>query len=182
MWYYKVTDGRLIKDCFNNDRMMKNIDFVFVEFDDCLYLHKEHWEKEEDFDYYFDFESNNKKYKDSCLNLRLLEKLDKLKNKKCEHNVRVIMLTTSCISKQFEDKKNFVFWTGNGRHIFDDYVSVSNSDDKVKYITKYVEYVGDILKSNVIVIDNNISTLIQARKHLYKAFTPLYFCDKYEIK
>ena len=84
--------------------MMKNIDFVFVEFDDCLYLHKEHWEKEEDFDYYFDFASNNKKYKDSCLNLRLLEKLDKLKNKKCEHNVRVIMLTTSCISKQFEDK------------------------------------------------------------------------------
>ena len=92
------------------------------------------------------------------------------------------MLTTSCISKQFEDKQNFVFWTGNGRHIFDDYVSVSNSDNKVKYITKYVEYVGDILKSNVIVIDNNIPTLIQARKCLYKAFTPLYFCDKYEIK
>ena len=158
------------------------MDFVFIEFDDCLYLHKEHFEKEEDFDYSFDFALNNKKYKERLLNFRLLEKLTELKDKKGEHNVSVIMITTSCISKQFEDKKNFVFWTGNGRHIFDDYVSVSNSDNKVKYIIKYVEHVGDILNSDVIVIDNNIPTLIQARKCLYKAFTPLYFCDKYEIQ
>lgn len=158
------------------------MEFVFVDFGDHLYLHKEHFGRD-DLDYSIHLIVNNKVYKNGLLNIRLLEKLTELKGKKGESNVGIIMIVHPRILKESEKNKSALF--DNGKHIFDDYVLVSNSDDKVEYITKYVEYAEHVIEasdSKVIVIDNNISTLIQARKHLYKAFTPLEFCNRYKIK
>ena len=72
-------------------------------------MHKEHFGRD-DLDYSIYLIVNNKVCKDGLLNFRLLEKLTKLKGKKGESNVDIIMIVHPRILKESEKKQISFIW------------------------------------------------------------------------
>ena len=157
---------------------------VFVDFDDCIYLHKEHWSKDKDFDIQLEYGLFlYRTYNPELLNKRLLDRLRAYAKyyEDNQMNMKIIMLTTCGTSSYFDKKRDFI--NKYCSDIFDESYAVSRSEDKIKFIIKMLKEIDSHTKETIsaMVIDDNIFTLAEAQEYKMDAYTPMYFSEVFEV-
>lgn len=157
---------------------------VFVDFDDSIYLHKEHWNPEDDFDVQLEYGLFlYRTYNPDLLNKRLIERL-KAYLKYYEDNkmnMKIVMLTTCGTSFYFDKKREFI--NNYCSDIFDESYSVSRNEDKLILINKMIKELSSHTNEtiNTMIIDDDMFTIAEAQKYGIEAYTPMYFSEIYEI-
>lgn len=158
---------------------------LYVDFDDTIYLHNEHWGITDDFRYNLYFGSGVMQYKQDYINSELLSKIRQYKSfiwKNNDVKVFVFMLTCSRFNCYFENKKKLLQTYVDDA--FDNYFSVSSQDEKAEFIEYYnrcFEREHEYKIVRTIVIDDSYKVLSDCKRKEYLGFTPLYFEKKLHI-
>lgn len=153
--------------------------FIFVDFDDVVYLHRHHWLPEDDMKNCWNFAVDGSyeegAYKDSEYNSAFIELLERVKETN-KDNIHIVLITAEKYSLTFEKKINF---TKARTGVFDRFVSVGSSADKVAYMKYYVSMFHQLDEASplkdCIVIEDNIFVCAEAEDNGAKGFTPQYF-------
>jgi len=180
-------DVQQIKDSvlpiYENDDSLPFL--CFVDFDDTLYLHKNHWTMDQNEEMEKTIAFSNY-YKAEHLNIPLLRRLIFLKGVK--PNITFIMLTAGTLSTVLEQKRFYLnnvmseIFDYDATDLFSDFVMVGlDKHDKLKYAKAYTDIpvngskVFQCLKHRVLIIDDNFLTCGDFINYGYKAMTPQYF-------
>ena len=147
---------------------------IFVDFDDVLYIHEDHWTKEENANVELEYVCGKRKYNLAYINNTLIDKLYNIR--KDYSDVSIIMLTTARYNKYFDLKVDFIKYYA--KDIFTDYWGVSSSEEKIHIIKAHCYSENFDNEEKALLIDDNIFTCANANKEGIKAVTPQFF-EKY---
>lgn len=159
----------------HNKNNIFNCSVLFIDFDDTYYLHDHHWNDDaEDRKFNNAVISGKYQYDPNLINHSLVKKLQIMKR----NGIKIFILTHVPISGVLS--KKIAFAEINTPDLFNNYIGVSSSAEKLTYMQNYCSKNNITDLRSVGLIDDMMLSLGTIEAAGFSAASPQYFCQMFK--